>query len=102
MVIVLFVRSTIVELAPSKLVLNTLSEYFKHNRIPAEKVVFGGTRQTPDRTKLGFKTIEYIIEQDSDTLRKYFKQAFTGSSTIIFDPWRSYPKADNVVYYGKN
>lgn len=22
--------------------------------------------------------------------------------TIIFDPWRSYPKADNVVYYGKN
>lgn len=21
--------------------------------------------------------------------------------TIIFDPWRSYPKADNVVYYGK-
>ena len=22
-------------------------------------------------------------------------------STIIFDPWRSYPKADNVVYYGK-
>ena len=23
------------------------------------------------------------------------------NSTIIFDPWRSYPKADNVVYYGK-
>jgi len=22
------------------------------------------------------------------------------NSTIIFDPWRSYPKADNVVYYG--
>jgi hypothetical protein len=21
--------------------------------------------------------------------------------TIIFDPWRSYPKAANVVYYGK-
>jgi UDP-glucose 6-dehydrogenase len=21
--------------------------------------------------------------------------------TIIFDPWRSYPKAHNVVYYGK-
>ena len=21
---------------------------------------------------------------------------------IIFDPWRSYPKADNVIYYGKN
>ena len=21
-------------------------------------------------------------------------------STIIFDPWRSYPKADNVIYYG--
>ncbi len=23
-------------------------------------------------------------------------------STIIFDPWRSYPKASNVVYYGYN
>jgi UDPglucose 6-dehydrogenase len=23
------------------------------------------------------------------------------NKTIIFDPWRSYPKADNVVYYGK-
>ena len=23
------------------------------------------------------------------------------NDTIIFDPWRSYPKADNVVYYGK-
>jgi len=22
-------------------------------------------------------------------------------NTIIFDPWRTYPKADNVVYYGK-
>ena len=20
--------------------------------------------------------------------------------TVIFDPWRSYPKAENVVYYG--
>ena len=23
------------------------------------------------------------------------------NSTIIFDPWRTYPKADNVRYYGK-
>tara|TARA_B100000900_G_scaffold416240_1_gene450459 strand:- start:4279 stop:5475 length:1197 start_codon:yes stop_codon:yes gene_type:complete len=23
------------------------------------------------------------------------------NKTIIFDPWRSYPKAENVVYYGK-
>jgi len=22
-------------------------------------------------------------------------------NTIIFDPWRSYPKAENVIYYGK-
>jgi hypothetical protein len=22
--------------------------------------------------------------------------------TKIFDPWRSYPKADNVIYYGKD
>lgn len=25
----------------------------------------------------------------------------TDSKTVIFDPWRSYPKAENVVYYGK-
>ena len=27
-------------------------------------------------------------------------QISADSSTIIFDPWRSYPKANNVVYYG--
>ena len=26
----------------------------------------------------------------------------TDNKTIIFDPWRSYPKADNVIHYGKN
>ena len=26
---------------------------------------------------------------------------FADNNTIIFDPWRTYPKADNVVYYGK-
>ena len=24
----------------------------------------------------------------------------TDESTIVFDPWRTYPKAKNVVYYG--
>ena len=24
------------------------------------------------------------------------------NDTIIFDPWRTYPKADNVIYYGHN
>ena len=28
-------------------------------------------------------------------------QVIADKSTIIFDPWRSYPKAENVVYYGK-
>ena len=28
-------------------------------------------------------------------------QIVTDDKTIIFDPWRSYPKATNVVYYGK-
>jgi UDPglucose 6-dehydrogenase len=28
-------------------------------------------------------------------------QITTDDKTIIFDPWRSYPKATNVVYYGK-
>tara|TARA_Y100000748_G_scaffold281499_1_gene261146 strand:- start:441 stop:1589 length:1149 start_codon:yes stop_codon:yes gene_type:complete len=28
-------------------------------------------------------------------------QITADNSTIIFDPWRTYPKGDNVVYYGK-
>jgi UDPglucose 6-dehydrogenase len=28
-------------------------------------------------------------------------QIVADNSTIIFDPWRTYPKADNVRYYGK-
>ena len=27
-------------------------------------------------------------------------QVTTDDSTIIFDPWRTYPKADNVIHYG--
>ena len=27
-------------------------------------------------------------------------QVSADNKTIIFDPWRSYPKADNVIYYG--
>jgi hypothetical protein len=29
-------------------------------------------------------------------------QVSADHNTIIFDPWRTYPKADNVVHYGKN
>ena len=29
-------------------------------------------------------------------------QVSADDNTIIFDPWRSYPKADNVIYYGHN
>ena len=28
-------------------------------------------------------------------------QITADNSTVIFDPWRTYPKGDNVVYYGK-
>jgi UDPglucose 6-dehydrogenase len=28
-------------------------------------------------------------------------QVSADENTIIFDPWRSYPEAENVVYYGK-
>ena len=28
-------------------------------------------------------------------------QISADDSTIVFDPWRTYPKADNVVYYGR-
>ena len=35
-------------------------------------------------------------------VRVHESDEFTADAeTIIFDPWRSYPKADNVVYYGK-
>ena len=44
----------------------------------------------------GFTTpVEVIVRvHESDSVT-------ADNSTIIFDPWRSYPKADNVVYYGK-
>jgi len=29
-------------------------------------------------------------------------QVSADQNTVIFDPWRTYPKADNVVHYGKN
>ena len=29
-------------------------------------------------------------------------QVSADDKTIIFDPWRTYPKAENVVHYGKN
>tara|TARA_R110001592_G_scaffold151450_1_gene377970 strand:+ start:271 stop:1455 length:1185 start_codon:yes stop_codon:yes gene_type:complete len=36
-------------------------------------------------------------------VRVHESDQFTAdNSTIIFDPWRSYPRADNVVYYGSN
>jgi UDPglucose 6-dehydrogenase len=35
-------------------------------------------------------------------VRVHESDQFTADdNTIIFDPWRSYPKAENVVYYGK-
>ena len=36
-------------------------------------------------------------------VRVHESDEFTADEkTIIFDPWRSYPKAENVVHYGKN
>ena len=44
----------------------------------------------------GFDTPVQVI------VRVHEADEFTADAeTIIFDPWRSYPKADNVVYYGK-
>ena len=35
-------------------------------------------------------------------VRVHESDKFTAdNSTIIFDPWRTYPMGDNVVYYGK-
>ena len=36
-------------------------------------------------------------------VRVHESDEFTADEkTIIFDPWRSYPKAENVIHYGKN
>ena len=44
----------------------------------------------------GFDTPVQVVVRVHET------DAITADNdTIIFDPWRSYPKADNVVYYGK-
>ena len=44
----------------------------------------------------GFDTpVEVVVRvHESD-------QVTADHNTIIFDPWRTYPRADNVVYYGK-
>ena len=44
----------------------------------------------------GFDTpVEVIVRiHESDEIK-------ADENTIIFDPWRTYPKADNVVHYGK-
>ena len=44
----------------------------------------------------GFDTpVEVIVRvHESDDVK-------ADNNTIIFDPWRTYPKANNVVYYGK-
>ena len=44
----------------------------------------------------GFDTPVQVI------VRVHESDQFTADdNTIIFDPWRSYPMAKNVVYYGK-
>ena len=44
----------------------------------------------------GFDTPVQVI------VRVHESDDFTADdNTIIFDPWRSYPKANNVIYYGK-
>ena len=44
----------------------------------------------------GIDTPVQVIVRVHDT-----DQVSADDKTIIFDPWRSYPMADNVVYYGK-
>ena len=44
----------------------------------------------------GFDTPVQVIVRVHET-----DNVTADDKTIIFDPWRSYPKADNVVYYGK-
>jgi UDPglucose 6-dehydrogenase len=44
----------------------------------------------------GFDTPVEVIVRVHET-----DQITADNSTVIFDPWRTYPKGDNVVYYGK-
>lgn len=44
----------------------------------------------------GFHTPVQVIVRVHET-----DQIIADNETIIFDPWRSYPKADNVIHYGK-
>ena len=44
----------------------------------------------------GFDTPVQVIVRVHET-----DQITADNKTIIFDPWRTYPKAENVVYYGK-
>ena len=54
------------------------------------KIVQGTWAQWPLYTKVD--VIIRVHETDKIT---------ADSDTIIFDPWRTYPKADNVIHYGK-
>ena len=56
------------------------------------KIVRGTWVQWPLYTKVD--VIVRVHETDEIT-------ADNNSNTIIFDPWRTYPQANNVVYYGK-
>ena len=48
-------------------------------------------------------TIVYGIDEPVEVLVRVHEtdEITADNKTIIFDPWRSYPKAANVVYYGK-
>ena len=54
------------------------------------KIVQGTWAQWPLYTKVD--VIIRVHETDKIT---------ADNDTIIFDPWRTYPKADNVIHYGK-
>jgi UDP-glucose 6-dehydrogenase len=44
----------------------------------------------------GFETPVQVVVRVHET-----DQITADNDTIIFDPWRTYPQAPNVVYYGK-
>ena len=69
-----------------------------------------GTKQVDGSSSL---LVQYYVKKHGGQLangidtpvevivRVHESDEFTADdSTIIFDPWRSYPKADNVIYYG--
>ena len=42
-----------------------------------------------------------VLVHSTDQIVSEVYEKVARNKVTVFDPWRTYPKADNVVYYGK-